>query len=157
MTLITRSIFSSSIVVMSTQQPRPVVSRFCRYAEVLGLLVPDFFSFFWPFFFLSDRLTQNQKKYSIVNEKKGGGLIDVTTTSKEIPRNSQLRFQVHDLMDNYVMKLPSSQRTSRISNELRKRFVKSFVKRRTIIGKRFSHIRSLIKYKYSILMLHVFG
>ena len=42
------------------------------------------------------------------------------------------RFQVHDLIDNYVTKLPSSQRTLGISNELRKPFVKRFVKRTAV-------------------------
>ena len=78
--------------------------------------------------------------------------MNVTTTSKEIPRqfhpmvrtslvmnlltfqwssawNSQLHFQVPYLIDKYVMKLPSSWRSSGISNKLRKLFVKSFVKR----------------------------
>ena len=42
-----------------------------RNAEVLGLLVPDFFSFF--FFF--DPPTQNQETHSSANEKERDGLI----------------------------------------------------------------------------------
>ena len=75
LSLTTTSIFPSPNVAMLTLQPRLVVSRFRRYyAEVLGLLVPDFFSvflfFFWLFSF-SDRPTQNQETHSTVNEKKG--------------------------------------------------------------------------------------
>ena len=43
--------------------------------------------------------------------------------------NSQLHFEVRDLIENYVMKLQTVQWTSGISNELRKPLIKSLVKR----------------------------
>ena len=45
----------------------------CYYAEVLGLLVRDFFSIFWGAFFLfrlTDREAQNQGTHLTVNKKK---------------------------------------------------------------------------------------
>ena len=42
--------------------------------------------------------------------------------------NSWLHFEGHNLIDNYVIKFPSSYQTLRISNELWKQFVNSFVK-----------------------------
>ena len=43
-----------------------------RNAEVLGLLVPDFFSIFFFFF---DRPTQNQETHSSANKKERDDLI----------------------------------------------------------------------------------
>ena len=51
------------------------------------------------------------------------------TSQRNSEWNSQLHFEVHDLIDKYRIKLPSSLWTSGISNEPRKLFVKSFVKR----------------------------
>ena len=51
------------------------------------------------------------------------------TSQRNSEWNSQLRFEVHDFIDKYRIKLPSSLWTSGISNEPRKLFVKSFVKR----------------------------
>ena len=56
-------------------------------------------------------------------------LMNFATSQQNLAWDSQLRFEVHNLIDNYIMKLRSSQRTSGISNELWKPFVKSFVKR----------------------------
>ena len=67
-------------------QPRLVASRLRRYyAEKLGLLVPDFLCifFFLPFFFFSNRPTQNQEMHSTVNEKKRK---DSPTSSEELER-----------------------------------------------------------------------
>ena len=67
------------------------------------------------------------------------------TSQRSLALTSQLCFQVHDLIDNYAMKLPSSQRTSGISNELRKPFVKSFVKR-TVKRKLINKFKSKVQH-----------
>ena len=55
--------------------------------------------------------------------------MNLLTSQQNVAWNSQLHFQVHNLLDKYIMKLPNSWRTSGISNELQKPIVESFVKR----------------------------
>ena len=71
------------------------------------------------------------------------------TFQRSSAQNLHLRFQAYDLNDNYVIKLPSLQQTSGNSNEIRKPFVKSFVKR-TVIS--ISYLERLFD---AFILLHI--